>query len=90
MATVDETTQKVQRILSAQFSDVKLAKNGFSFEHHDEGGLRWAIEAALVAYRDPKQWQRLIHNGMAEDFSWDAQGKLYELVYARLTSSRRH
>lgn len=33
MATVDETTQKVQRILSAQFSDVKLAKNGFSFEH---------------------------------------------------------
>ena len=63
---------------------------GFAFDHHDEAGLRWGIEAALTAYRDPKQWQRLIQNGMAEDFSWDAQGKLYELVYARLTSSRRH
>ena len=57
---------------------------GFLFEHHDEAGLRWAVEAALRTYRDPVQWQRLIQNGMAADFSWDAQGKLYELVYERL------
>jgi len=30
MATVDATSQKVQRILGAEFSDVRLAKNGFS------------------------------------------------------------
>jgi len=25
-----------------------------------------------------------MQNGMAEDFSWDTQAKLYELVYKRL------
>ncbi len=58
---------------------------GFVFDHHDAAGLRWAIESALATYREPAQWQRLIQNGMAQDFSWDAQGKLYELVYAKLT-----
>ncbi len=62
---------------------------GFVFDHHDEAGLRWAIEAALGTYRDPKQWQRLIQNGMAEDFSWDTQGKLYELVYTKLAAAGR-
>jgi starch synthase len=66
------------------------AGTGFVFDHHDEAGLRWAIEAALTTYRDPKQWQRLIQNGMAEDFSWDVQGKLYELVYAKLAAAGRH
>ncbi|MBS1119300.1 MAG: hypothetical protein H6Q90_1528 [Deltaproteobacteria bacterium] len=62
---------------------------GFVFDHHDEAGLRWAIEAALVTYRDRGQWRRLVQNGMAKDFSWDTQGKLYELVYDRLLASRR-
>lgn len=58
--------------------------NGFAFEHHDDAGLRWGIQAALAAYRDPTQWGRLVQNGMAADFSWDAQGKHYEVVYNRL------
>jgi len=58
--------------------------NGFAFEHHDAAGLRWAIEAALVTYRNPSAWRLLMQNGMAEDFSWDTQAKLYELVYKRL------
>lgn len=57
---------------------------GFVFEHHDAAGLRWAVEAALAAYRDRAAWRRLMLNGMAEDFSWDAQGKRYELLYSRL------
>ena len=60
---------------------------GFVFEHHDATGLRWAIESALATYRDQPAWRRLMLNGMAEDFSWDAQRKLYELVYHRLTSA---
>ena len=63
---------------------------GFVFEHHDEAGLRWAIEAALATYREPAQWQRLVQNGMAEDFSWQVQGKLYELVYGKLAAAGRH
>lgn len=61
---------------------------GFWFEHHNEGGLRHAVRAALAAYKNRAQWQRLMQNGMAENFSWDVQGKLYELVYARLTTLR--
>ncbi len=57
---------------------------GIVFEHHDAAGLAWAIEAALAAYRDRAGWQRLIDNGMAKDFSWDVQGKLYEELYRRL------
>jgi starch synthase len=60
--------------------------NGFAFEHHDEAGLRWAVQAALSTYRQPDQWSRLVQNGMAADFSWKTQGKLYELVYNRLTA----
>lgn len=62
---------------------------GFAFEHHDEAGLRWGVGAALSTYRDPTQWRRLMQNGMSKDFSWDAQGKLYELVYQRLTAAPR-
>jgi starch synthase len=61
---------------------------GFVFANHDQTGLRWAIEAALATYRDPDQWSRIVRNGMAQDFSWDAQGKLYEQLYARLASGR--
>ena len=60
---------------------------GFAFEKHDTAGLRWALEAALTTYRDKAQWARLVGNGMAKDFSWDAQGRLYELVYSRLMGS---
>jgi starch synthase len=60
------------------------AGTGISFEHHDPSGLGWAIETALTAYRDQAAWRKLIDNGMAEDFSWDVQGKLYEELYTRL------
>jgi starch synthase len=60
---------------------------GFAFEKHDESGLRWAVQAALTTYRNPDQWNQLMQNGMAADFSWSSQGKLYELVYNRLAAS---
>jgi starch synthase len=60
---------------------------GFAFEHHDEAGLRWGVQAALATYRKSDHWSRLMQNGITSDFSWQTQGKLYELVYNRLTSS---
>jgi starch synthase len=59
---------------------------GFAFERHDEAGLRWAVQSALATYGNPDLWSQLQLNGMAADFSWQTQGKLYELVYNRLTS----
>jgi starch synthase len=63
---------------------------GFAFDNHDESGLRWATQAALATYRDQEQWRQIMHNGMAEDFSWNAQGNLYEQVYGRLAQARAH
>ncbi len=60
---------------------------GFAFEHFDEAGARWGVEAALATYRDRRQWNRLVQNGMAQDFSWEKQSKLYELVYDRLVGT---
>lgn len=57
---------------------------GISFEHHDAAGLRWAIEAALVGYRDQPMWRRVMQAGMAEDFSWTRQTTIYEELYRRL------
>ena len=61
------------------------AGTGIVFDHHDARGVAWAIEAALDIYADRAAWQKLVANGMAEDFSWDVQGKHYEELYRRLT-----
>jgi starch synthase len=57
---------------------------GIVFDHHDAAGVTWAIETALALYRDRPAWDRLVDNGMAKDFSWTIQGKLYEELYDRL------
>lgn len=57
---------------------------GFVFDHHTSVGARWALESALAAYRDKAGWRQLMLNGMAEDFSWESQARLYETLYSRL------
>ncbi|MEM7049894.1 MAG: glycogen synthase [Acidobacteriota bacterium] len=59
---------------------------GFVFEHADVQGFRWALNQALEAYGDRAGWRRLQQNGMAQDFSWQRQGALYEELYRRLAS----
>jgi len=61
---------------------------GIVFDHFTGEGLSWAIEAALATYRDPAAWRALVANGMAANFSWDRQGKLYEELYRRLAVMR--
>ena len=61
---------------------------GIVFDHHDERGVAWAIETATELYADPPAWAKLIANGMAKDFSWEVQGKVYEELYRRLTGSK--
>ncbi len=56
---------------------------GVAFEHHDANGLRWAIETVFKAYKNPAAWRRLQLAGMARDYSWEKQAKVYELLYER-------
>ncbi|NJM91197.1 MAG: glycogen synthase [Myxococcales bacterium] len=57
---------------------------GIVFEHLDAAGVRWGIESALLGYRDQQLWRRVMRAGMAEDFSWEKQAKIYEELYRRL------
>ena len=57
---------------------------GFVFEHFHPAGLQWALDYALDTYPHRETWEKLMRNGMAQDFSWDVQGKEYVEVYERL------
>jgi starch synthase len=57
---------------------------GLVFEHHDVSGLRWAVESAMALYQDRRAWRKLMANGMAKDYSWTRQVKLYEKLFSRL------
>ncbi len=61
---------------------------GFVFTNYDAPGFRWAIQAALEAFRDAAGWRRLMQNGMAQDYSWENQGRHYLNLYSRLLSGR--
>jgi starch synthase len=65
-------------------ADTVRPETGFSFANHTPEGLRRAVEAALAAYRDRGTWTKLVRAGMAENFSWESQCKLYEELYRRL------
>lgn len=64
-------------------ADTVDAETGVSFEHHDPAGLRWAIETALRVYKDKAAWRKVMLAGMAKDYSWEKQAKVYEQLYAR-------
>jgi starch synthase len=54
---------------------------GVVFEHYDIQGLNWAINTALDLYHNRTVWQRMQQNAMAQDFSWERQGRHYEALY---------
>ncbi len=56
---------------------------GFRFENADGTGLMWAIDQALLAWRDRAGWRQLMLNGMSRDFSWERSARAYEDAYRR-------
>ncbi len=48
---------------------------GIVFNDFDAEALEWAMNAALDLYAQPAHWARLVKNGMAQDFSWQRQGR---------------
>jgi starch synthase len=57
---------------------------GVVFNDYDAGAVIWAVGYALDLYQSPAIWQRLIKNGMAQDFSWSQQVPRYVETYERL------
>lgn len=61
---------------------------GIVFEHFNAEALAWALNTALDLYAQPAHWQRMVRNGMAQDFSWEHQGRLYVELYERLVATQ--
>jgi starch synthase len=61
---------------------------GFKFEHYSGDGLLWALRQALSAYGQPKAWERLVQNAMAQDFSWKKSALEYARLYEAARASR--
>jgi starch synthase len=57
---------------------------GFRFTRYDSGDLLKAVQRATAVFADQTAWRKLMKNGMAQDFSWEASAKKYVHVYRSL------
>ncbi|MFQ6082500.1 MAG: glycogen synthase [Candidatus Aminicenantia bacterium] len=78
---LDETVQ--------EFNLQTLKGNGFKFKSFSARELLEAIKRALDCYRQPHIWQRIMRNGMAQDFSWKTLAERYLKVYQLALKKRR-
>ncbi|HEB51802.1 MAG TPA: glycogen synthase [bacterium] len=60
---------------------------GFLFDEFSSHALAGTIDWALRCWRDRRGWQRLVENGMSQDFSWQRQGPEYVKLYRSLAAS---
>ncbi len=62
---------------------------GFLFKEPTADALEDAIQnACRIYYDEPKTWQRLQRQAMAQDFNWTPSAKKYEAVYAAAVEKR--
>lgn len=62
--------------------------NGFTFQKYDALAMYTAIVRAIETYRYQDQWKKLIHRGMAADFSWRNSAAKYVDLYRRALNIR--
>jgi starch synthase len=69
--------------------------NGFSFVNKNAWSLYGSLVEALTIHAQPKLWERLVNNCLADDFSWEHAAGEYEEWYRsalrdRARGSRRY
>jgi starch synthase len=63
--------------------------NGFVFRDYTSRALLQALQDALRSYRNPKEWQAIIHNGLREDYSWKNAARKYAGLYQKALQIKR-
>jgi starch synthase len=71
-----------------QYDSATGKGTGFKFKEYSGEVLLDTVKAAVLAYRDTQRWQKLMHNGMVQDYSWTAAAKEYVKVYDRVKQGR--
>ena len=67
-----------------EFDSVSKTGTGFLFGPYDTSSLRIAVDRALGVFPQKSDWNTLIRNAMAADFSWDRSARAYLEVYNEL------
>lgn len=57
---------------------------GFLFTDYTPEAFAAAVNAALKAFKNQKQWRRLMQNAMSQDFSWERSASTYLNLYKLL------
>jgi starch synthase len=70
--------------IKCQISNVKCQGIGFVFEKYEAKEMLNSIKKALEAYRDKKEWQKIIFHNMKQNFSWETSAKKYLKLYQKL------
>jgi starch synthase len=55
--------------------------NGFKFTSYRPESFLEAVRAALALYADAGAWEKIVANGMKEDFSWSRSARKYLELY---------
>lgn len=66
-----------------ELDPAKQAGTGFGFAPFTHEALLECARRALAVFRQPRLWQRLMRNAMAEDFSWEASAREYVSLYRK-------
>ncbi len=67
-----------------QFNPADGNGNGFKFGPYQAGALLEKIREALYFYGRPEHWQKIQHNGMLVDNSWEAAAAKYLELYQEM------
>jgi len=67
-----------------EFDPAAGTGTGFKFTPYTVEAFLAAVGRALRLHADPAAWQRLMRNGMAQDFSWHRAALAYARLYAAL------
>lgn len=60
---------------------------GFKFWDYNSYAMLDCIQYAMEVFKDKKEWQKVMHNGMKADFSWDLSAEKYVETYKSALSS---
>jgi starch synthase len=71
------------------YSPMNEKANGFKFKDYSAPGLLDAIQRALKVYRDRAAWEKLMIEGMSEDFSWERSATEYLNVYRETLKKKK-
>ena len=69
--------------------DLRTGKGtGFKFQEYTPEALLNSVQAALALFAKPKEWRKLMLNGMGKDFSWTVAAKEYLKIYEKVKAAR--